>query len=153
MWVRTAGGWSPGERDEPFANFFFGGFGNNGLDHQEPKRYRDAERFPGIEIDGAGGTNYAKAMLDVNLPPLHFARVGTLGFYATWLRVSTFGGGLWTNLDDPGTRASLANLGAQADLQLQLLTQQSLMLSFGWAQAWRRHGPRSDGWMVSLRLL
>lgn len=153
LWVRTAGGWSPGDRNEPFANFFFGGFGNNGFDHLEPKRYRDPDRFPGLEIDGAGGTNYTKAMLDANLPPLRFARLGTLGFYASWLRVSVFGGGLWTNLDDPASRSEFANLGAQADLQMQLLTQQSLMLSFGWAEAFRRHGPRSDGWMVSLKLL
>ncbi len=153
LWLRTAAGWSPADRNEPFANFFFGGFGNNGLDYQDPKRYRDPERFPGIEIDEVGGTNYTKALLDWNLTPLRFRRVGTVGFYASWLRVSVFGGGLWTNLDDPAQRAELANLGAQADLQMQLLTQQSLMLSFGYAQAFRRRFTPSDGWMVSLKLL
>ena len=29
IWLRTAGGHAFGEVDDPFANFFFGGFGNN----------------------------------------------------------------------------------------------------------------------------
>jgi hypothetical protein len=153
LWLRTAGGWSPGDRGEPFANFFFGGFGNNGIDHQEPKRYREPARFPGLEIDEVGGTNYAKAMLDWNLSPIRFRRLGTLGLYASWLRVSVFGTGLATNMDLPSARTEVGNLGGQADLQIQLLTQQSLMLSFGWAQAFRRGGARSDGWMVSLKVL
>ena len=29
IWLRTAAGFSPQDPAEPFANFFFGGFGNN----------------------------------------------------------------------------------------------------------------------------
>ena len=151
LWLLTAAGWSPGDRAEPFANFFFGGFGNNGLDYQEPKRYREPVRFPGIEIDAAGGTNYGKAVLDWSLPPLRFRSLGTPGFYASYLRVSVFGGGLRTNIDLSNGDA-IADAGGQADLQMQLLTQQSLTLSFGYAQAYWRRGPRSSGWMVSLKL-
>jgi hypothetical protein len=151
LWLLTAAGWSPGDRDEPFANFFFGGFGNNGLDFREPRRYREPSRFPGLEIDAAGGTNYGKAVLDWSLPPLRFRRLGTPGFYASWLRVSLFGGGLRTNLDlDAGE--TYANAGVQADLQMQLLTQQAFTLSAGYAEALRRHGARTSGWMVSLMI-
>jgi hypothetical protein len=151
LWLLTAAGWSPGDRAEPFANFFFGGFGNNGLDHQEPRRYREPVRFPGIEIDAAGGTNYGKAVLDWGLPPLRFRELGTPGFYASYLRVSLFGGGLRTNVDLPNGD-EVADAGVQADLQLQLLSQQSFTLSYGYAQAYRRGGSRSSGWMVSLKL-
>ncbi|HEY2954130.1 MAG TPA: hypothetical protein VGK89_02635 [Candidatus Eisenbacteria bacterium] len=151
LWLLTAAGWSPGDRGEPFANFFFGGFGNNGLDHLEPRRYRDPERFPGIEIDEAGGTSYGKAVLDLGLPPLRFRRLGTPGLYASFLRVSLFGGGLRTDLDLAGGD-SIADAGAQADLRIQLLTQQAFTLSYGYAQASRLHGGRSSGWMVSLKL-
>ena len=108
-------------------------------------------RFPGIEIDAAGGTNYGKAVLDWSLPPLRFRSLGTPGFYASYLRVSVFGGGLRTNIDLSNGDA-IADAGGQADLQMQLLTQQSLTLSFGYAQAYWRRGPRSSGWMVSLKL-
>ena len=39
-----------GARDDPFANFFFGGFGNNYVDRLEEKRYRQYYAFPGAEL-------------------------------------------------------------------------------------------------------
>ena len=41
IWLRSAGGYSPRDRSQPFANFYFGGFGNNYVDHAEVKRYRE----------------------------------------------------------------------------------------------------------------
>ena len=152
-WLRSAAGYSPGDRDEPFANFFFGGFGNNWVDHREPKRYREYSSFPGTELDAVGGTNFARSQVDLNLPPLRFERLGTLAFYGAWARLSLFGSALATNLDDPGTRRRLADVGAQADLRLQLFTQQPLTLSVGYARAFERHRAALDEWMASLKIL
>ena len=41
VWFRTSVGYSFGDRNNPFANFFFGGFGNNWIDHLTEKRYRE----------------------------------------------------------------------------------------------------------------
>lgn len=153
LWLRTAGGWSPGDPNEPFANFFFGGFGNNVLDHQDPRRYRDWSSLPGAGIDAVAGTDFARAMLDWNLPPLRFRRVGTLAFYATWLRFSLFGGGIATDLAHPEGRRKLMHAGAQTDLRFQLLAQQRLTLSFGWGRAFERHETPGEEWMVSLKIL
>jgi len=153
IWLRTAGGISPGDRQEPFANFFFGAFGNNILDWQEVKRYRVSQSFPGIQIDEAAGTHYARAMLDWNLPPLHFERQGVPGFYATWLRTSLFGSALSTNFDDPALRQTLGDLGAQLDLRITLLSQQPFTLSVGYAQAYQRDLPIRHEWMASLKVL
>ena len=153
LWLRTAAGYCPANRDDPFANFYFGGFGNNWVDHQEPKRYRTPYSFPGIEIDEAAGSNYARAMLDWNLPALRFRRGGMLGWYASWARMSFFGGGLATNLDLPDARRQLANLGAQVDIRFQLLTQAPLTLSFGYAQAFEGGEKSSHEGMVSLKIL
>ena len=153
VWLRSAGGWSPGDRFEPFANFFFGGFGNNRVDVRDPKRYRESGSFPGLEIDEVAGTRYARAMLEANLPPLRFERAGTPAFYASWLRPSLFVTGLTTNFDQPALQSRVAAAGAQLDLRLALLAQQPLTLSAGWARAFeRRHGPREE-WMVSLKVL
>jgi hypothetical protein len=153
IWMRAAGGYSPGDRNEPFANFFFGGFGNNWVDHQEPKRYRDVGSFPGITIDEVAGTTFGKALLDWNLPPLRFRRIGTPAFYATWARMSLFTSVLTTNFDSDADRRTLGNIGGQIDLRFMLLTQQSLTLSFGYAQAFERRQARSDEMMVSLKIL
>ena len=153
LWLRSAAGYSPGDPDEPFANFFFGGFGNNWVDYQEPRRYRQYESFPGIELNAAGGTNFGRTMLDLNLPPLRFRRLGTLEFYAAWARMSLFTTGLVTGLDRAALRRTLANVGAQVDLRLALMIQQPLTFSFGYARAFERRRPASDEWMVSLKIL
>jgi len=153
LWLRTAAGYSPGDRDEPFANFYFGGFGNNVIDWQDPKRYREAQAFPGTELNAIAGTNYAKATLDLNLPPIRFRRAGSLALYATWLRASVFAGGLLTNLDDAGARETAGDIGIQADLRFQLLTQSPLTLSGGYARAFRRGEAVDEEWMVSLKIL
>ena len=100
VWFRDAAGFSPNDRAEPFANFFFGGFGNNYVDHRDEKRYREYYGFPGAELNEIGGRNFVKSTVEWNLPPWRFRRVGTPGFYATWLRPAMFVTGLATNLDD-----------------------------------------------------
>jgi hypothetical protein len=153
LWLRTAAGWSAGDRDEPFANFYFGGFGNNGIDRGEVKRYRRPGSFPGLEIDEVAGTNYGRAMLDWNLPPLRFERAGTPGFYASWARLSIFSTALVTNVDDASVRRNVGNLGTQLDLRLQLLTQNAFTLSGGFARAFEKGARAGSEWMVSLKVL
>ena len=153
LWLRSAAGYSPGDAEEPFANFYFGGFGNNWVDHGEPKRYRQLSRFPGVEIDAVGGTSFARGLLELQLPPLRFERFGTLALYGTWARLSLFGSGLVTSPDDDLLRRKLVNAGAQTDIRFQLLTQQPLTLSFGYARAFERDQVPSEEWMVSLKIL
>ena len=153
LWLRTALGGSPGDPAQPFANFFFGGFGNNWVDWQDPKRYRQIESFPGIEINEVGGTDFAKATLETQLPPLRFSRLGHPAFYIPWVRLSVFGSGLVTDLERDADRRRLANAGAQADLRLQLLMQQPLTFSVGYARAFERQLRSREEWMVSLKIL
>lgn len=155
LWLRTAAGFSPGDRLEPFANFYFGGFGNNWIDHGDVKRYRNWSSFPGIDIDAAGGTNFVKATLDWNLPPLRFRRVGVPWFYVTWARTSIFSSVLGTNLDDPSEvpREVLADLGAQLDFRFTLLSHLNMTASFGYAGATGQHRDPSDTFMFSLKVM
>ncbi len=153
LWLRTAAGYSPGDRQQPFANFFFGGFGNNYVDYQEPKRYREMLSFPGVAIDDVGGTNFGKAMLDLNLPPWRFRHLGVLDFYATWARLSLFSTALVTNADLASERRELINAGAQTDVKLSLLIQQPLTLSIGYAIAKERFRRVRHEFMVSLKIL
>jgi hypothetical protein len=45
------------------------------------------------------------------------------------------------------------DVGVQADLRIQLLTQQPLTLSGGWARAFEDGERPSEEWMVSLKIL
>jgi hypothetical protein len=153
IWLRNAVGLSPRDRAQPFANFFFGGFGNNYLDHADEKRYREYYSLPGAELNEIGGRNFLKSTAEWNLPPWRFSRAGTPGFYASWLRPAVFLTGLATNLDDDQVRRALMNVGAQADIRLSVLSALDMTLSFGGAVA-LEHGyqPRKE-LMVSFKVL
>jgi hypothetical protein len=92
-------------------------------------------------------------MIDLNLPPIRYRRVGVLSFFAAYTRVSVFGSALATNLDDDPSRRELLNGGVQADTRLQLLIQHPLTFSVGYARAFERDLEATDEWMVSLKIL
>jgi hypothetical protein len=131
LWLRSAAGFSPRDRDDPFANFYFGGFGNNYVDHADEKRYRHVESLPGLELNEVPARNFAKTTVEWNLPPWRFRRFGTPGLHATWLRPALFATGLATNLDDRAVRRGIVSLGGQVDLRLTVLSNQDMTLSFG----------------------
>lgn len=153
VWLRTAAGMAEDLKDDPFANFYFGGFGNNWVDHGKVKRYREWYSFPGLELNEIGGTNFAKATFEWNLPPLRIRRIGVPAFYASWARVSAFASALATNLDDDSLRREVGNLGAQLDIQMQFLSNLKLTLSFGYARAVEKDMRGSDETMVSVKIL
>jgi hypothetical protein len=153
LWFRNSAGWAYGDRDDAFANFFFGGFGNNWVDHQNEKRYREYTSFPGVELNEIGGTNYAKVMVEWNLPPLRFRHVGTPAFFLTWVRPAIFAGGIATNLDAAGERKTASNLGAQLDLQFGLMSRLKMTFSVGYAAAVQQEEKRSDELLLSLKVL
>jgi hypothetical protein len=153
IWLRSAGGLAPGDRNDPFANFYFGAFGNNYVDHRNEKRYREFYAFPGLDLNAAAGRNFLKSMIEWNLPPVRFSQLGTPGFYATWLRPAVFAGGLSTNVDDAPARRTLTNAGAQLDLQLTMLSELNMTLSAGAAIAFDRSGGRHGEAMLSLKVL
>ncbi len=153
IWLRTGGGYSPGDRDEPFANFYFGGFGNNWVDHAEVRRYREYDSFPGVELNEISGTNFGRALVDLNLPPLRFRRAGRPSLYASWARASVFAGGIVTNLDASSRRTGVANVGTQVDLRVNLLVRNPLTFSFGYARAFEEDVRYRDEFMFSVKIL
>jgi hypothetical protein len=153
VWLRTAVGYSPHDRAQPFANFYFGGFGNNYVDHGDAKRYRQYSSFPGVDLNAIGGRSFVKSTLEWNLPPWRFSRAGTPAFYAAWLHPTVFVGGLVTNMGEPSVRQSLANIGTQIDVRLAMLSELEMTLSVGGAIAVDRHGSPQREAMISLKIL
>jgi hypothetical protein len=154
LWLRASAGTSlAGQRLDPLANFYFGGFGNNWVDHGAIRRFRDAESFAGLDINEVGGANYARAQLEWTSPPLRFRRLGIPSFYFRWAAVSVFTTGLATDLDDDGLKRGLMNVGAQLDVRVVTLSHLDSTLSFGFASAWGRGRPPSSSWMSSFKIM
>lgn len=153
VWFRGAVGASGGARSNPEASFYFGGFGNNYVDSREIKRYHEYGTLPGFEIDQISGQTFAKATLELNLPPVIFGTAGLPAFHATWLRPSIFATTLSTNPDDASLRQTHKSVGAQADIRFSVLHWSDLTLSFGFAQGWQGSRRAGNEFMVSLKIL
>ncbi|HUR33155.1 MAG TPA: hypothetical protein VM032_05125 [Vicinamibacterales bacterium] len=153
LWLRGSAGLSPQDRNEPFANFYFGGFGNNHVDYRDPKRYREYVSFPGTGINDIGGRNFLKGTAEWNLPPLRFSRAGSPGIYASWVRPAVFVAGLATNLDERAARRRAMSLGSQLDLHLTVLSSIDLTVSFGAAAVLERGANTRHALMASLTLM
>lgn len=152
IWVRSAAGKSFGDRQDPFANFYFGAFGNNWIDYREVRRYREYYSFPGLDLNEAGGTDFGKLTVEWTLPPIRFRRAGVPGLYTNWARFAFFAGGLATNVTSSRDRQEAIDAGVQVDLSLVMFSNLESMFSVGFAAA-RNEGRRSHEVMVSLKLL
>ena len=153
LWLYTSAGKSWGDRKSPFANFYFGAFGNNWVDHGIVQRYREYYSFPGIGIDETGGSDFGKMMLEWRLPPLRFRRLGVPQLYCTWASLNLFTSGLSTDFDKADLRRTLVNVGAQLDLKVVIFTNLSVTLSVGYARARDPVRGWSNELMVSLKIL
>jgi hypothetical protein len=153
IWFRGAAGKAFGDPNDPFANFYFGGFGNNWIDHQEISRYRLFYSFPGVGLDAIGASSFGKGLVEWNLPPVRFRRFGATAVYCNWMRLSLFSSGLLTNLGNSLTRSEYGNIGAQLDFRIVLFTYLNSTFSTGYAAATDQHGHISTEYMISLKLL
>ena len=154
IWLRSAVGGADGDIEDPFANFYFGGFGNNYVDRGSIKRYREFYALPGFELNEIGGRNFARTMLEWNLPPFRFERGGTPGFYFTWARTSIFAQHLTTNLDDSAIRREVQSAGIQVDFRITILSRMKMTLSLGYARGFGDDIIEDqDEFMVSLKVL
>ncbi|MGB5490046.1 MAG: hypothetical protein WBM76_04380 [Woeseiaceae bacterium] len=154
IWIRNSAGAAFGEPGDEFANFFFGGFGNNYVDRGSIKRYREYYAMPGFELNQVPGRNFHRAMLEWNLPPIRFKRVGTPSFYLTWARPALFVSSLTTNLDDSAIRDEVTNAGVQVDFRFTILSRLNMTLSVGYAEGFGNNSILDDDeFMVSLKIL
>ena len=154
VWLRAAAGsFAGGNRNDPFARTYFGGFGNNWVDYRGIKQFRNTESFPGLDINEVGGATYGKAQVEWMSPPLRFRKVGVPSAYLRWASLTTFASGLVTDFDDTATRRSYVSVGAQADLRLITISQFESTFSVGLATAAGKQIPRKSALMVSFKLM
>ena len=153
VWMRGSAGQSFGGRFDPFANFYFGGFGNNWIDHQEARRYREYYSFPGVAIDEIGGKNFGKLLAEWVLPPLHFRHLGVPSLYFNWMQPMLFTSGIVTNFDSSPDKRAFGNVGAQVDVKLVMFSLLESTFSFGYAVAVEQDQRLSKEFIFSLKIL
>jgi hypothetical protein len=153
IWFRNSAGVAFGEPLDEFANFFFGGYGNNFVDRGDIKRYRKEYAMPGFELNELFGRNFARAMIELNLPPIRFRRVGSPGFYLSWARPALFATTLVTNADDNVLKRTTQNVGAQIDLRFTVMSRLDMTLSFGYAAGFGDGVDSADEFMLSLKIM
>ena len=154
LWFRAAGGTSlAGRRVDQFGDFFFGGFGNNWVDHRSIKQFRETESFAGLDINEVGGANYARAQLEWTTPPLRFRSVGGPSFYLRWATLSLFSTGMLIDMDDAALRQELVNAGLQLDVRVVTLSHLDSTFSLGFATAWAEGLPARGRLMFSFKIM
>lgn len=109
--------------------------------------------FPGVELNNIGGTNYGKFLLEWNLPPLRFRRLGFPAFYSTWARIALFSLAIVTNVDAKSYRRTVLNLGSQLDFRVIMLSHLRATFSVGYATAFEHNQFMSKELMFSLKIL
>jgi hypothetical protein len=153
VWLRAAAGKAYGNRNNPFANFYFGAFGNNYVDHGTVSRYREFFSFPGVGLNEIGASSFSKVTGEWNLPPMKFRRLGTTWLYANWARLSLFSSGLASNFANTADRQYYVDIGSQLDFRVVLFTYLNTTVSAGYAGATDRHGRVTTEYMISLKIL
>ena len=152
IWLRGAAGVADDSRNATVADFYFGGFGNNYVDDGVVQRYREYYAFPGFGLQQISAPNFAREMVEWNLPPVVFESAGTPAFHANWLRPALFASAMVTNLGNDTLRQNYESVGGQADLHFSVLHWYEITLSAGYAVGFQ--GSRHEGseWMLSLKI-
>lgn len=152
VWFYNSAGTADGNRLNPLTKFYFGGYQNNYVDDGDEKRYRHYSSFPGFEIDELSGRDFAKSVLEWNLPPRRFREAGSPSLFLKHARPAFFISGLVTDIGEPFER-TLTNIGFQVDFEFTLVHRLPMIFSVGYAVGYEHGDKHDDEWMFSLKIL
>ncbi|MFM9862505.1 MAG: YncE family protein [Micropepsaceae bacterium] len=152
IWLYSSAGITGGDKNNPLTPFYFGGFKNNYVDDKEVKRYREFDTLPGFEIDEVAARNFAKSVLEWNLPPVRFEDVGTPSIYLGSIRPAVFASVLFADMG-LGTERTVGNAGAQIDFNFTLAHRLPMTFSVGYAAGIEDWSMRDEEWLISLKIM
>ncbi len=92
-------------------------------------------------------------MLEWNLPPVRFSRVGNPDFYVSWARPALFATFLSTDPDNSAFRRTVGDAGVQVDFEFTMLSRLTMTLSLGYAVGFGEGVHSADEFMISLKIL
>ncbi|NCF64137.1 MAG: hypothetical protein GWP58_14910 [Gammaproteobacteria bacterium] len=153
MWLYSSAGFANGDRDNSLANWYFGAFGNNYVDDREIRRYRKFFSFPGFDLDELSAQDFAKTVLEWNLPPMRFDSLGIPSLFLSSARTALFAGALAADIGDSQFRETYYDLGLQIDFAFTIAHRHSMILSLGYAQGYKGSDKADTEVMISLKVL
>jgi hypothetical protein len=152
VWLYTAAGAVGGDDASPLSAWYMGAFGNNYVDDREIKRYREFDSFPGFEINEIEAEAFARAVGEINLPPVRFEDVGVASLFLSSMRPAFFAGALEAE-PRAGGRRSLQTLGVQTDWNFTVAHRLPMTLSLGYARGFEDGEAASDEVLMSLKIM
>ena len=147
--VKIAGGFVKLKNDLVQADFYFGGFGNRGLDNDEIKQFRRVFRFPGIPIYSVFTDRFIKFMIENDLPPLRLSGLELMNQYLNHIDFSLYSQSVILKSD---LGNYWVDLGAQIDYKIKHWFNLESTFSMGIAKAWSDKMNDWE-WFLSIKLL
>lgn len=152
VWLYTAAGAAGGDEQSPLSSFYMGAFGNNYVDDREVKRYREYDSLPGFEINEIDARSFARAIAEINLPPVRFEDIGVPSFFLSSVRTAAFAGFLEVE-PGIGDRRSLQSVGVQADWNFTVAHRLPMVFSVGYAEGFEDGERQGNEVLVSLKIM
>jgi len=147
--VKFAGGYLWNNDDLIQARFFFGGFGNRGIDNDEIKQFRKIFRYPGIPIYSLNTDKFIKVMFENDLPPLRLSNWSLFHHFVNHLDFAIYTQSLATSSD---IGDYWIDVGAQLDIKLKHWYNLESTISAGISKAWSDKINDWE-WFLSIKLL
>jgi hypothetical protein len=149
--VKFAGGYLWDNENLIQSRFFFGGFGNRGVDNDEIKQFRRVFRFPGVPIYSLMTDKFGKLMFENDFPPIRVSDWLLLDQFVNHFDFSVYSQGLITQFDLDNY---WIDIGAQMDVKIKHWYNLESTLSAGIAKAWLLPNGSGDWeWFLSIKLL
>lgn len=149
VYAKIAGGYVKEHPDLIQAEFYFGGFGNRGIDNDEIKQFRRVFRFPGIPIYSVFSNKFVKLLLENDFPPLRISGLELANQFLNHIDFSIYTQGMIINSPFGNY---WVDAGAQADFKIKHWFNLESTFSMGIAKAWSDKMHDWE-WFLSIKLL
>jgi hypothetical protein len=147
--VKFAGGYLWDNEQIVQARYYFGGFGNRGVDNAEIKQFRKVFRYPGIPIYSLMTDKFGKLLLENDFPPIRLSG-WSLGYqFVNHIDFALYSQGMYA----PSEIGDYwIDIGAQMDIKLKHWYNLESTISAGIAKAWSNKLNDWE-WFLSIKIL
>ncbi|MBT8380547.1 MAG: hypothetical protein KJN64_15170, partial [Ignavibacteria bacterium] len=147
--VKFAGGYLLDNKEIVQARFYFGGFGNRGIDNAEIRQFRKVFRFPGLPIYSLMTDKFGKLLLENSFPPMRLSGWSLGHQFINHIDFSVYSQSMYA----PSEMGNYwIDIGAQMDVKLKHWYNLESTITAGIAKAWSNKLNDWE-WFLSIKIL